>query len=111
MFARTLFGRLFIMLAQLHLAVHAFALQLLLERADGWLRLMKFRLQGAKPQIGVSTYSTFYKANAAQLPTYSAFYKAKEKPQLTDQGFINEEEFVLPLDGFAERFASAKVRQ
>jgi hypothetical protein len=77
---------------------------------DGWLRLMKFHLAGDKPQIRVSTYSTFYKANAAQLPTYSGFYKAKEKPKLTDEAFIGEEEFVLPLDGFAQRFASAKVR-
>lgn len=77
---------------------------------DGWLRLMRFRLDGDKPQIGISTYSTVYKANAVQLPTYSAFYKAKEKPKLTDKEFVGEEEFTLTLDGFAERFMKAKVR-
>lgn len=75
---------------------------------DGWLRLMRFRLEGDKPQIAISTYSTLFKADARQLPTYSAFYKAKEKPALTDEAFVAEEEFVLSLDGFAQRFRAAK---
>lgn len=77
---------------------------------DGWLRLMRFRLNGDKPEISVSTYSTAYKANAAQLPSYAAFYKAKEKPSLSDADFISEEEFVLTLENFSERFASAKIK-
>ena len=76
---------------------------------DGWLRMMRFDL-GANPHIRVSTYSTHYKATAGQLPTYSAFYKGKEKPDLSDQAFIGEEQFDLPLAGFAERFAKAKVK-
>ncbi|MGF7149511.1 hypothetical protein FHS96_003162 [Sphingomonas zeicaulis] len=40
----------------------------------------------------------------------SAFYKGKEKPDLSDQAFIGEEQFDLPLAGFAERFAKAKVK-
>jgi hypothetical protein len=77
---------------------------------DGWLRMMRFELGGAQPRIVVSTYSTLYKANAAQLPTYSAFYKAKEKPELSDAAFVAEEEFTLPLDDFATRFASARAQ-
>ncbi|MCH7860826.1 metallophosphoesterase [Sphingomonas sp. NPDC092331] len=77
---------------------------------DGWLRLMRFELGGAAPRIVVSTYSTLYKSNAAQLPTYSAFYKAKEKPELSDAAFVREEEFTLPLDGFASRFARARTK-
>ena len=77
---------------------------------DGWLRLMRFDL-GAEPQIAVTTYSTVFKANAAQLPTYAAFYKAKEKPTIADEAFIGEEEFVLPLTDFAARFAGARIAQ
>lgn len=74
---------------------------------DGWLRLMRFEL-GAEPRIAVSTYSTVYKANAAQLPTYSALYKSREKPKISDEAFVGEEEFVLALPDFAIRFAKAR---
>lgn len=59
----------------------------------GWLRMMRFEL-GIEPRIAVSTYSTVY--------------KAKEKPAISDQASIGEEEFVLPLTDFAKRFAGAR---
>jgi hypothetical protein len=76
---------------------------------DGWMRLMRFDLDAPEPKLTVSTYSTYYKSTAAQFPPYARYYKAKEKPKLTDETFIEEEEFILPLKGFKDRFSGARV--
>lgn len=76
---------------------------------DGWMRLMRFDLDAAAPSLTVSTYSTYYKSTAAQFPPYARYYKAKEKPKMTEDQFIAEEEFSVSMAGFAERFSAARV--
>jgi hypothetical protein len=76
---------------------------------DGWLRLMDFDMGAEVPRLSVSTYSTYYKASARQLPAYAAFYKADEKPRLSDEAFLAEDAFAVDLPDFRERFAAARV--
>ena len=75
---------------------------------DGWFRLMEFDL-GKMPQIKVKTYSSHYKKTAQQLPTYAQWYKSFEQPQMTDQQFINADDYRLDLKGFHERFSKVAI--
>jgi hypothetical protein len=71
---------------------------------DGWLRLMTFELGGATPSIKVRTYSTHYKKHSTEAPSYAQWYKAKEKPQLSDDEFLRQDEFRIELSDFRARF-------
>jgi hypothetical protein len=71
---------------------------------DGWLRLLEFDFTAQVPRMRVRTYSTYFKAFAGDLPGYAAWYKPREKPELTDEAFLAEDEFTIELDDFVKRF-------
>ncbi|GFE80228.1 hypothetical protein GCM10011487_22280 [Steroidobacter agaridevorans] len=74
---------------------------------DGWLRLLKFRLDTAHPKIEVRTYSTHYGKFAAEIPEYGAWYKAREKQgHLSDEDFLRRDEFTIDLRDFHRRFGA-----
>ncbi|HTQ99960.1 MAG TPA: hypothetical protein VMH83_08215 [Candidatus Acidoferrum sp.] len=75
---------------------------------DGWIREMKFLLDGEHPRVEVRTYSTHYHAYADQLATYAVWYKAREQAQVSDDEFVKKDGFVLELDDFAARFGRRK---
>ena len=72
---------------------------------DGWLRLLRFRLDGETPSIEVRTYSTHYGKFSSELKEYAAWYKEREgQSALSDEEFLARDAFVIPLDDFHERF-------
>lgn len=71
---------------------------------DGWMRLMAFDMSGQTPRIRVRTYSTFYHRYASDEPNYARWYKANEQPHLSDEEFLNRDEFTISLDDFRARF-------
>lgn len=73
---------------------------------DGWLRLMTFHMGGAAPTVHVHTYSSFYKKESADTAEYAAWYKAHEKPKLSDAQFHGQDDFVLDLTDFRQRFGA-----
>ncbi|MEZ5998350.1 MAG: metallophosphoesterase [Hyphomonas sp.] len=76
---------------------------------DGWMRLMTFDMAGPVPLIRVKTYSTHYHALSRDTAQYAKWYKQAEKPDLTDEAFNDEDDFVMELEGFRERFESARL--
>lgn len=81
---------------------------------DGWVRLLKFRLDTDRPSIEVRTYSTHYGKFASEIPEYGAWYKAHDgQSKLSDQDYLKRDEFTIELSGFHRRFgapASAPLR-
>ena len=78
------------------------------QTGDGWLRLLKFRLDTDHPRIEVRTYSTHYGKFAAEIPEYGAWYKAGEKQaHLSDEDFLRRDEFTIELAGFHRRFGAS----
>ncbi len=75
---------------------------------DGWMRLARFDLAAAVPAVRVRAYSTYYHAYANELPTYAAWYRPAEKPQVSDEAFLAEEDFTLVLDDFRARFGAPR---
>jgi hypothetical protein len=73
---------------------------------DGWHREMTFHLDRESPRIDVRTYSTHYKAYASELERYAEWYKPREQPELTDEEFLSEDEFVIPLKDWRARFGA-----
>ena len=73
---------------------------------DGWLRLMTFDLAGATPGIQVRTYSTYYKKHSGEAVNYAQWYKAQEKPKLSDEDFLRQDEFRIELADFRARFGA-----
>lgn len=71
---------------------------------DGWFRLMTFDFTGSVAKLHVRTYSTYFKAYASDLPSYADWYRPNEKPDLSDEAFLAEEEFTLELGDFFTRF-------
>lgn len=71
---------------------------------DGWLRLMEFDMSAPTPLLRVRTYSTHYDAFSIDTPRYAAWYKAEEKPALDDEAFHRQDDFVLELTDFRDRF-------
>lgn len=72
---------------------------------DGWMRLMKFNLDGDRPQVHVRTYSTHYNTYSTDLTTYAEWYKARDgQRNLTDEEFHKRDDFVITLDDFKTRF-------
>ncbi len=74
---------------------------------DGWMRLMDFDLTPGREQVHVRTYSTHYHAEARDLPQYARWYKSLEHPEMTDDQFLDQDDFTIALDDFAKRFALA----
>ena len=75
---------------------------------DGWLRLMRFDFSGTPATISVHTYSSHYKTDSRETTAYAAWYKKREQPHLSDTEFHDMDDFVIRLDGFKQRFASAR---
>lgn len=74
---------------------------------DGWLRLLKFKLDGERPSIDVRTYSTHYGKFASEIPEYGAWYKAHDgQAGLSDADYLKRDEFALPLTDFHQRFGA-----
>ncbi len=71
---------------------------------DGWFRLLEFDLSASEPQLRVTTYSSFYQAYSDELPQYSEWYRAHEQPELSEQAFLDQEAFAIPLVDFRQRF-------
>lgn len=72
---------------------------------DGWLRLLKFRLDGARSSIDVRTYSTHYGKFASEIPDYAAWYKAHDgQARLSDRDYVARDEFTIELGDFHRRF-------
>jgi len=76
---------------------------------DGWLRLLKFRIDGPAPSVEVQTYSTHYGKFASEIPEYGAWYKAHDgQAKSSDADYLKREEFTFELSDFATRFGSSK---
>lgn len=71
---------------------------------DGWMRLMKFHLEGKAPFIEVKTYSTHYKKLSGEEPNYANWYRHVEQPKMTDTEFSAADDFTIPLTDFRARF-------
>lgn len=52
-----------------------------------------------------------YKAYSTELPDYARWYRALEKPLLSDEDFLLQDEFTIQLDDFRERFGAATARR
>lgn len=77
---------------------------------DGWLRFLRFDFSAAVPIVQVQTYSTHYDRYASDAPAdHSDWYRALEKPQLSDEEFLQAEDYSFPLTDFRARFANARV--
>ena len=76
---------------------------------DGWLRLMRFDLAATPATIAVRTYSSHYRRYSRDTGEYAAWYKRHEHPQLSDADYHAMDDFVIRLDGFARRFAGARL--
>lgn len=72
---------------------------------DGWMRMMEFDFSEETPRIRVRTYSTHYNIESSDLETYADWYKAAEKPDLSNDAFLAEDEFVIELTDFHARFS------
>lgn len=77
---------------------------------DGWLRLMDFDLTPGREKVHVRTFSTYYQAEARDLPHYAEWYKAAEHPEMTEAQFLDQDDFTLDLDDFASRFPADPAR-
>ena len=78
---------------------------------DGWLRLLKFRLDTDRPSIEVRTFSTHYGKFASEIPEYSAWYQTHDgQARLSAQDYLKREEFSIDLAGFHQRFARPAAR-
>lgn len=74
---------------------------------DGWLRLLRFDLDGDRPRIGVRTYSTHYGKFASEIPEYAAWYKEHDRQaHLSDADYLKREEFTIELADFHRRFGT-----
>ncbi|MEZ5986017.1 MAG: serine/threonine protein phosphatase [Hyphomonas sp.] len=73
---------------------------------DGWMRLMSFDMGKDVPELTVETYSTYYRKQSRDVSEYAAWYKAGEKPDLSDEAFHDEDDYVLQLDDFRSRFGT-----
>lgn len=72
---------------------------------DGWLRLLKFRLDADMPIMEVRTYSPHYGKFASEIPEYAARYKASDgQAHLSDQNYLERDTFTVELDDFHRRF-------
>lgn len=71
---------------------------------DGWLRLMRFDMDGDVPTIKVETYSSRLRKFSRDTAQYAAWYKQQEKPTLSDAAFHGEDNFTIFLDDFRKRF-------
>lgn len=75
---------------------------------DGWLRLLKFRLDAPQPSIEVRTYSTHYGKFSSELSEYAAWYKERDKQaHLSDEDYLERDEFTIELRDFRQRFGAA----
>ena len=71
---------------------------------DGWLREMVFHTHGDEPRIDIRTYSSHYGMYSSEMSTYAEWYKVGEQPDMTDEKFLNADEFTIDLSDFHERF-------
>ena len=71
---------------------------------DGWLRLLHFDTESNPPRISVETYSTYYQQKSSEMPEYVDRYRDHEQPNMTDEQFLEAEEFEVVLEDFRERF-------
>lgn len=79
---------------------------------DGWLRLLKFRIDGKRPSVAVRTYSTRFGRFASDVPEYAAWYKARDgQSQLADSDFLKRDEFTIALDDFHKRFGAPATKR
>ena len=74
---------------------------------DGWLRLMRFDFESNPATISVRTYSSHYRRFSSDTPEYAAWYREQEQPMLSDEQFLEADDFVIHLDGFRQRFDTA----
>ncbi len=77
---------------------------------DGWMRFMDFDMAPAIPVVTVSTYSTWYQKQSAALPEYASWYKSAEKPHLSDEQFLDQDNFSFDLTDFRARFGKPAAR-
>lgn len=75
---------------------------------DGWLRVLRFETGGIAPRIDVRTYSTFYREHSSEIEQYADWYREHEQPGMTDDEFLDAEEFTIPLIDFRARFGPPK---
>ena len=71
---------------------------------DGWLREMVFHTYGEKPRIDIRTYSSHYGMYSSEMETYADWYRADEQPDMTDEQFVNADQFTIELSDFYARF-------
>lgn len=72
---------------------------------DGWMRLLDFDLDAARPGVRVRTYSTHYGKHASEIPQYADWYKARDgHAQTPDAEYLARDEFSIGLTDFHRRF-------
>ncbi len=77
---------------------------------DGWLRLMRFDFSTTIATIAVKTFSSYYKIFSSQVEDYADWYKEREQPNMSDTDFYAADDYTINLEGFAQRFKSARIR-
>ena len=67
---------------------------------------MSFEFGETVPELTVETYSTYYRKQSRDMAEYAVWYKAGEKPDLSDEAFHEEDDYVLVMDDFRSRFGT-----
>jgi hypothetical protein len=76
---------------------------------DGWMRLLTFWLDGAKPSVRVRTWSTHYGKFSAEMPSYANWYKGHDgMGKLSEADYAAREDFTIDLADFRARFGTSK---
>jgi len=77
---------------------------------DGWMRLLEFDLDAARPRIHVRTYSSHFGAYSTDVADYADWY-GNEHPGMPSEAFCALDDFEVELDAFPQRFAGARIAQ
>lgn len=77
---------------------------------DGWHREMTFHLGAENPRVDVRTYSTHYDTYASDLEAYADWYKSREQPEMTDEQFVNADEYTITVNDWRARFGAPVVQ-
>jgi hypothetical protein len=76
---------------------------------DGWFRLLNFDTTGDSVEVGVRTYSAHYGGHSTEVENYASWYRKYEDPELSDLEFMGEDEFMLELGDFRQRFGAPRA--
>jgi len=73
---------------------------------DGWFREMIFYVNGDNARVDIRTFSSHYRNYSNDLETYAAWYKEHEKPDMSDEQFLDADQYTISLTDFRARFGA-----